>query len=362
MSGVSMHGITDSLGLTNYAGKEQQERYKEGLQTQAAYADEANRLQQEMNQKALDASKAGAQASLISQFGLAGIQDYINRQLANAQQQQNLPTATARLAALQAFPIMQKMAGMKAYAMPSSVTTTDYLSGMPDYQGVLSAALSALNGSGDSAAPSDMVVRNMAYGGVPAVPASSAGGLATTNTALTEVNPDYNYQESPLYQFQKAEAEKNMGRALRARGLYGSETGAKIAAEEQNKLAATEAEKQWNRIQDIVNIGLGGGASSGGSSSTPNLTSGISGLTSNVGQTLNESANERSNLYQKMGESGASNLGQLGTLYGSINAAGYTPSNSGSLFNTLVKAYGLYRGLGGGTDAFSSAWGKGFSL
>lgn len=361
--------LTDGLGLTNHRGEEQMDRAKEGAQTQAAYATEANRLYQEMMQKGLDSNKASAIASLVSQFGLAGAADKVNRQMLNAQQTQSLPYQTARLAALQALPIMQKMAGMQAYRIPQSVPTTDYTSGSPDFASILKAAVQSLNtttptagaavANGAAPASSDPYSEIInALSGVLGGTPSTGGNLTSTSTALEAYDPTYDFKESPLYQFKKAESEKNMGRALRAQGFAGSETGAQIAAQEQDRLSAQEAENQWNRIQSIVNIGLGGQASGGGGGDTSSLSSGLNALSSNVGQTLNQAANQRSGLYQDLATGTAENTGQIGQALGQAQSMGYTPSTSGGFLNTLLKAYGIYSGLGGEWKPFAGGGGS----
>lgn len=442
-------------------GASQREAQTNAANTQAAYAQQANEAYLKYMREALAGNKANTLANLISQFGLTGANDLSYRQLLNAQQAQDYPNQLARLSALQALPILQKMSGMTAYRMPTSLAQTDYTSGRPDYAAILKAAIAGLNtdqtpaapataaASGATAAstqtasttpsaqlyawdpvkgayipssygiPADQIPANawMSGGGanvqtfsskkMPTMPkdqylastgsgsssssssstdttgtsttaatdpnaelyaslnnllaGGSTGDLQTTSTALEAFNPEYNYADSPLYQFQKAEAEKNMGRALRARGLYGSETGALLGAQEQNKLAATEAEKQYKRISDLVTFGLGG-TPSNLSEQAAQGTSRITGdLGTNTASALNDAAQSRTGLYRDMATGSAENIGQIGTALGQAQAYDYD-SNPG-LLSTGLKLYGLYNGLSGlGGNAFSNAWGPGFSL
>lgn len=74
--------------------------------------------------------------------------------------------------------------------------------------------------------------------------------------------------ESPAYQWQQQQMEKNTGRTLRSLGRANSTYGMNVMADQNRNLAASEYDKQLGRLADITNIARGGASSLTGASST----------------------------------------------------------------------------------------------
>jgi hypothetical protein len=64
------------------------------------------------------------------------------------------------------------------------------------------------------------------------------------------------YETSPLYQWQLQQGEKNINRALQARGRSNSSYGLNTLANFYNALGANEAQQNYNRTMDMTKLGL----------------------------------------------------------------------------------------------------------
>lgn len=73
--------------------------------------------------------------------------------------------------------------------------------------------------------------------------------------------------ETPAYQWQQQQMEKNTGRTLRSLGRENSTYGMNVMADQNRNLAATEYDKQLGRLADLTNIARGGASSLTGASS-----------------------------------------------------------------------------------------------
>jgi hypothetical protein len=121
-------------------------------------------------------------------------------------------------------------------------------------------------------------------------------------------------ESSPMYQYQRDIGEKNLNRALAARGRSNSTFGVNALGEQNRALVAGESQNLYNRIAGLSNLGLG--------------------VANTLGQNAMATGTNIGNLYQNAGNAMAQ--GQLNA--GQQQASMY--SNLGAL---PMQAYGQYQ-------------------
>jgi hypothetical protein len=111
--------------------------------------------------------------------------------------------------------------------------------------------------------------------GAPSTGYTTPGGAGNSTTGTTQFPSNWNannapmpgvlnmqgangasYETSPLYQWQLQQGEKNINRALEARGRQNSSYGLNTLANFYNSLGANEAQNNYNRTFQMAQLGL----------------------------------------------------------------------------------------------------------
>lgn len=290
---------------------------QQGADAQMQYQMAALKQQQELMDRQLGTATADKQMAYD-----------INRQQFFANQQNILPYQMASLSALQALPQLQQLLGLQAYNIPQSVAqftppevnyarmyqqTQRQL--FPDSTGaatlsptepppglrinqsgaltpnVINAAQAEARGAlpGANAATSGLggAIANYQPGAQasmrpdPRIDAAQqvlAGGGqqgqgATTNQALSAyTGPAYDLNNSPLYMWQKQQAEEALTNQLAAAGLSGGTYAQRELSRQNQGLAAAERERVVGNLTSMVNMGMGGASLGQASFTTPQST------------------------------------------------------------------------------------------
>lgn len=307
-----------------------------------------------------------------------------------------LPYQAASLSALQALPVLQSMAGLPAYKLPTSMNASvpDYLRAYINAKRAMDAAVNPppatevwhdttkneyVNMQWDPAqnkwvetsrtpatsqptVPDGIRVNVRSYPTTPpTVPPPSPSGEIPASWKpavdlvpggkynLEKFTPEYNFQASPLYDWQKGENTRTLRQGLSARGLLSSGAGAELENRMLSQLSANESQNQYNRVMDIAKIGLGQAASAG---NWQNQASTPINLGNQVAGDLNAAAQNRSSMYQGMAGAAQGMYGNMGNImgqaYGANNALSQQmasmPSPWMNALGTGLKLYGMYSG------------------
>jgi hypothetical protein len=133
----------------------------------------------------------------------------------------------------------------------------------------------------------------------------SAGGNAqgtTTNQALSAyTGPAYDLNNSPLYMWQKQQAEEALTNQLAAAGLSGGTYAQRELSRQNQGLAAAERERVVGNLTSMVNMGMGGSGLGQSSFTTPQST-------------------DIMNAYQTGGNNISSIYGNLGAIQGQLGS------------------------------------------
>lgn len=360
-------------GTATYSGAATSDPYQAARDAATKQAQEANQrateIQRQYWEKArqdyLDQMQKAMQAY---QTGMSGATNYLT-QSQNTQR----PIQMAALSALQALPVLQQMAGLQGFAMPTSMqgigtqaqSQPQTQAQIPNNPGVLYNQTTQMRNSvlaprigktsysgpymptgvdtnslpvdsqGRPIDPQTGQVYAPMYGGAgPSVLSGSApidawgrspsaataspssnpifsggqgvatpgagvnigtGANATGGVSLTPTQVQYNPQASELYKFQQKQNTDALRKSLAARGLLTGGAGAQIENEMNRQLSAQEAQNQYNRVMDLVKIGMGAAETAGnwGNQLGSNLAgvqmqgaSGMGGLYGGMGSTM----------------------------------------------------------------------------
>lgn len=133
----------------------------------------------------------------------------------------------------------------------------------------------------------------------------SAGGNAqgsTTNQALSAyTGPAYDLNNSPLYMWQKQQAEEALTNQLAAAGLSGGTYAQRELSRQNQGLAAAERERVVGNLTSMVNMGMSGSGLGQSSFTTPQST-------------------DIMNAYQMGGNNISSIYGNLGAIQGQLGS------------------------------------------
>lgn len=116
----------------------------------------------------------------------------------------------------------------------------------------------------------------------------------------------WNPIESPAYQWQQQQTEKNNGRSLRALGRENSSYGMNVQADSNRSLAVSEYDKQLNRLADLTNVARGGAASL--TSSSGNYGNNAGNLAVQTGENIANSSLAGAYLQQNNANNNIKNL------------------------------------------------------
>lgn len=169
------------------------------------------------------------------------------------------------------------------------------------------------------------------------LPAFRSLSSAVNGTVDPATGRTWTPTNSPAYEWQRQQTEKNMGRKLRALGRENSTFGLNAMTESNRNLAASEWDKQIGRLADMSNIARGGASALAGISgnrvnSIGDYTNGMlagnlisAQGTNNAIQTGMAGLNTAARLYQQPTLSSTNAAPAQGNSYGVLASdAGYT--------------------------------------
>lgn len=363
---------------------------------------------------------------------LAGQQQAANQfaQLYNQDLTNNLPQMQARLGALQALAPLMQMTGLQGYQLPTSLDTTkltapdivgqfntlsnmyqnqynpagtqaqqaqesaDFLRAMADpaaffAQQQQGATLPSHTGSPrrpirasapagsirvppagtQGATPAPMVTQVMPQGS-PLTPYSPTTSTPTMTSlqGLTSPVQGSQLETDPVYQFRLKEAQRALANQLAARGQavggVATEANAKLAL----GMARDESNEKYNRLMNLVNIGLGGQGTQMGTNAGNQLASmyqqgaaNTGAALQNISQAQNVAAQQRSGIYSSLanayGNANATRANAMSNYQNSLagnyqqmgNWAAQQPSGLSKVIDLGTKIYGASQGFNSGS-------------
>lgn len=164
-------------------------------------------------------------------------------------------------------------------------------------------------------------------------------------SAINALQGGWTPRESPMYRWQAQQLEKNLGRQLSARGRSNSSFGVNAFREGYQALAAQEADKQYGRLLDLVNIGRGaaGNVSNAGASAASNAGNALMAAGNAQAQGILGASQAQSSLYGNLGALGINTIAnyqrqnalnqQYMQNYNNYNTQGYTQTG-GNAYNS----------------------------
>ena len=263
---------------------------QQGADAQTAYQMAALKQQQELMDRQLGTATADKQMAYD-----------INRQQFLANQQNILPYQMASLSALQALPQLQQLLGLQAYNIPQSVaqSTPPEVNYARMYQQTQQQLFPDSTGAA-TLSPTEPPPGLRANIRAPEFEGNAQG--TTTNQALSAyTGPAYDLNNSPLYLWQKQQAEEALTNQLAAAGLSGSTYAQRELSRQNQGLAAAERERVVNNLSSMVNMGMSGANLGQASFTTPQST-------------------DIMNAYQTGGNNIASIYGNLGAIQGQLGS------------------------------------------
>lgn len=379
------------------------------------------------------ANQANQQGNTLAAQGLAGTlanqQNQANQfaQLYNQQQANNLPQQMAGLASLQALTPLMQMTGMQGYQMPTTLDTTkmvapdiigqfdtlsskyasqynnpatqqaqqqqsaDFLKAMSD-----PAAWLASQGTAGTAAPGTALPTNIkgsirppaatAAGSqiqptpptqtapVTSVPAGQFPTTPTETTALqlaTGPAQGSRVEDSDIYRFNLAQAQRALNNQLAGRGLAGGGAQTKAQTDLALSMARDESQNQYNRLMALTQLGMGMQPSQQPANAASQLSSmyaqnaqNTNNALSNISQAQNQAAQNRSGMFTNLanayGQNAANQSNALSNFYQANAGAAQQygnwqaqqPSGLSRMIDLGTKIYGASQGFGGGSSPF----------
>ncbi len=388
----------------------------------------------QMNQANLAGQQNNMMAAQQLAGTLAGQQQAANQfaQLYNQDMTNNLPQMQARLAALQALGPLMQMTGLQAYQMPTSLDTTklvapdiigqfdtlsskyaqqynptslqqaqqqqgnQFLKAMSDpaawlaSQGNAGAAGVTLPPNIRASEPAASIrvppATTAAANAAAAVGAPAAAGAATpvynpattqpTMTNLQAVSGPLQgsqLETDPIYQFRLQQAQRELNNRLAARGQGAGGVATLAGTNLALGMARDESNEKYNRLMNLVNMGMGGGMTQAGTNAGQQLGSmyqqgaaATGNALSNVASAQNAAAQNRSGIYSGLagayGQNAAARGQSLANYYGANSAAAQQfgnwqaqqPSGLSRIIDLGTKIYGASQGFNsGGSSPFS---------
>lgn len=231
---------------------------QQGADAQMQYQMAALKQQQELMDRQLGTATADKQMAYD-----------INRQQFFANQQNILPYQMASLSALQALPQLQQLLGLQAYNIPQSVAqfTPPEVNYAQTYQQTQQQLFPDSTGAAATEPPPGLRANIRA----PELGSNAQG--TTTNQALSAyTGPAYDLNNSPLYMWQKQQAEEALTSQLAAAGLSGGTYAQRELSRQNQGLAAAERERVVGNLSSMVNMGMGGASLGQASFTTPQST------------------------------------------------------------------------------------------
>ena len=360
---------------------------------------------------------------------LAGQQQAANQfaQLYNQDLTNNLPQMQARLAAMQALGPLMQMTGLQAYQMPTSLDTTKLTA--PDIIGQFDtlsskyaqqynptslqqaqaqqgnqflqamsdpAAWLASQGNAGATLPPNIrasapdasirvppTTTNTAAQQAAAVGTPAAAGAATpvynpsttqpTMTNLQAVSGPLQgsqLETDPIYQFRLQQAQRELNNRLAARGQGAGGVATLAGTNLALGMARDESNEKYNRLMNLVNMGMGGGMTQAGTNAGQQLSnmyqqgaSATGNALSNIANAQNTAAQNRSGIYSGLagayGQNAAARGQSLANYYGANSAAAQQygnwqaqqPSGLSRVIDLGTKIYGASQGFNSGSQS-----------
>lgn len=262
---------------------------QQGADAQTAYQMAALKQQQELMDRQLGVATADKQMAYD-----------INREQFLANQQNILPYQMASLSALQALPQLQQLLGMQAYNLPRTIAqfTPPQVNYAQTYQQTQQQLFPDITDAEIVEPATGLRVNIRAP--EPGTTTNAQG--TTTNQALSAyTGPAYDLNNSPLYLWQKQQAEEALTNQLAAAGLSGSTYAQRELSRQNQGLAAAERERVVGNLTSMVNMGMGGANLGQASFTTPQST-------------------DIMNAYQTGGNNISSIYGNLGAIQGQLGS------------------------------------------
>ncbi len=262
---------------------------QQGADAQTAYQMAALKQQQELMDRQLGVATADKQMAYD-----------INREQFLANQQNILPYQMASLSALQALPQLQQLLGMQAYNLPRTIAqfTPPQVNYAQTYQQTQQQLFPDITDA-EIVEPATGLRVNIR---APEPETTTNAQGTTTNQALSAyTGPAYDLNNSPLYLWQKQQAEEALTNQLAAAGLSGSTYAQRELSRQNQGLAAAERERVVGNLTSMVNMGMGGANLGQASFTTPQST-------------------DIMNAYQTGGNNISSIYGNLGAIQGQLGS------------------------------------------
>lgn len=124
---------------------------------------------------------------------------------------------------------------------------------------------------------------------------------------IPKVTSTFQPGQSPAAKYQLEQGNIALGRALGARGLAGGGGAALKLADLSKSVAASDWENQYNRLLDLVKVGTGASAATGGAAA--NLSNAYGVGAQNLGNLYNQAGQAKAGLYSGMGSASANTFG-----------------------------------------------------
>ena len=248
-------------------------------------------------------------------------------------------------------------------------------------------ASAAPSGSIRGPGPGATTAPAIAAGGT-ATPTPTTGSIAsiynpaTTPATMTPLSPvsgalqGSQLETDPVYQFRLQQAQRELNNRLAARGQatggVATEAGTNLAL----GMARDESNEKYNRLMNLVNLGMGGQMTQAGTNAGQQLAGmyqqgaqSTSNALANIGQAQNQAAQNRSGIYSGLanayGQNAAAGANSLANYYGANSAAAQQygnwasqqPSGLTRMLDLGTKLYGAYTGMGFGGNSGGGNYG-----
>lgn len=335
----------------------------------------ADQTQQYIQQGA-DAQMAYQQAALDQYMNLSNRQLAVgtaDKQMAydiargqfGSNQQNMLPYQQASLSALQALPQMQQLLGMPAYNISQNISQytppeVNYAKMYENSQNAMfpqaidNGTVATADGTqvpvpaGPTGNPVMAPVVNGSIRGEGEVPSTTVSPGATTTEALTPyTGAAYDMDNSPIFQWQKQQAQEALNAQLAAAGLTGGTYAQKQLSNQNMAMAGAERDRVIGNMQGLVNLGMSGAQLGQASFQTPQ--------SANVAGMYGQQAQDVAGFYGNMGAI----QGQLGSqtaqnMMAGMNAQAQQPSGLQTAMQ-LASSYGWLNPSSGGSSSSVSS-------
>lgn len=194
---------------------------------------------------------------------------------------------------------------------------------------------------------------------------------ATTQPTMTDLQPvtgplqGSQLETDPIYQFRLQQAQRELNNRLAARGLGTGGVATQANTNLALGMARDESNEKYNRLMNLVNMGMGGGMTQMGTNAGQQLgsmyqqgASATGNALSNIANAQNAAAQNRSGIYSGLagayGQNAAARGQSLANYYGANSAAAQQygnwqaqqPSGLTKAFDLGTKIYGAWSGMG----------------